>query len=586
MKFCGKCGTKIVETQKFCAKCGAPINNVKTTAPKNNAGNTTNAMNNNGNTISNINNSNNPNGNFNVAPKKANVTPKKPINKLMILIPAITLIILVVAILGTKSYFSKKYSPKAVISKFQNCILTKDADSLKYIICSLNDSLDLDKNDAEAIIQYLSKNSSALNNVITNLNNDLMLAEDLTVKGSPLLLDDGELFALTVSNQNFLFTKYEIMVRPLYLKVCSNELPAKIFIGDDEVGIIGNDDLTVEVGPIAPGIYNVTLKTTDVLGNELSETLSTNPIDILDKYSLDFFDTFLVTRISTNIPEASIFINGEDTGKIAKDYEDGGFGPISEDDVIQLVYTANGTTYKTKERSLYNSYYSYLDLSFSYSDYEKIQATLSSNTNESVADYIEKYASRDYIIGNSDTVKLDFKAMNAYTAEELFIARNEMFARHGYVFKSSPNLQSYFESKSWYTPDENYSGDLSGEIEKSNVGMIKSLEFLKMAYDSCQPVTSDYVFPNSDTVEISASEVSALNDWELIIARNEIYARYGLNFSTKELVEHFTSKSWFSINSSVGNDVSLNAVENKNIATILEEEKKRMNSAVNHDLGE
>ena len=124
--------------------------------------------------------------------------------------------------------------------------------------------------------------------------------------------------------------------------------------------------------------------------------------------------------------------------------------------------------------------------------------------------------------------------MNTYTAEELFIARNEIFARHGYVFKSLPNLQSYFESKSWYTPDKNYSGDLSGEIEESNFGMIKSIEFLKMSYDSCQPVTSDYVFPNSNTTEISPSEVSALNDWELIIARNEIYARYGLNFSTKD----------------------------------------------------
>lgn len=585
MKFCGKCGTKIIENQKFCAKCGAPVNKLKNTAPKNNYGNTTNAMNNNKNTISHINNSNNPNDNFNVYPKKSNVSSKKPINKLIILIPSITLIILVVSILGTKSYFSKKYSPKAVISKFQNCILTKDADSLKDIICSLNDSLDLDKNDAEAIIQYLSKNSSYLNDVINKLNNDLMLVENITVEESALLLEDGELFALTVSNQNFLFTKYKIMVRPLYLEVYSNELSSKIFIGDDEVGIIDNDNLTVEVGPIAPGIYDITLKTNDVLGNELSETLSTNPIDILDEYSLDFFDTFLVTRISTNIPEASIFINGEDTGKIAKDYADSGFGPISKDDVVQLVYTANGTTYKTKERSPYNSYYSYLDLSFSNSDYKKIQATLSSNTNESVAGYIEKYASRDYIIGNSDTVKLDFKAMNTYTAEELFIARNEIFARHGYVFKSLPNLQSYFESKSWYTPDKNYSGDLSGEIEESNFGMIKSIEFLKMSYDSCQPVTSDYVFPNSNTTEISPSEVSALNDWELIIARNEIYARYGLNFSTKELVEHFTGKNWFSINSSVGNDVSLNAIENKNIATILEEENKRMNSAVNHDLG-
>lgn len=585
MKFCGKCGMKIIENQKFCAKCGAPVNNVKTKTPKDNVSNTSisnKQLNNNSINKNNMLNINKPNINI----EKIGSVPRKPINKLMILIPTLILFILVFSILGIKSYFTKKYSPKTVISEFQNSILTKDADSLKNILYSLNDTLDIDKADSEAIIKYLSKNTSELNNIVTDLNNDYMLVDTLTVEGSPLLLDDSELFALTITSKNFLFNKYAVMVRPLYFDVSSNSLSSKIFIGDDEKNAINSDGSITEVGPIAPGIYDITLKTTDVFGKEISETLFTNPIDILDEYSLDFFNNYVFTEIYTNVPDASILVNGEDTGKLAKDYEDNDFGPLSEDDTIQLVYNINDVTYKTMELTAYDSYYSYIDLSFSYSDYEKIRLASSGLTNKAAAEFIDEYSSTDYIIPNSNTVKLDFKSLNDYTAEELFIARNEMFARYGYVFKNSPNLQSYFESKSWYTPDENYSGDLDTDIEQSNAEMIKSIEFLKMAYDSCQYISSDYVFPDSDIEEISASEVSNLNDWELIVARNEIFARYGLNFSTKELVDHFRSKSWFSINSSIGNDVPLNSVENKNIATIVAEEKQRMNSAVNHDLGE
>ena len=35
--------------------------------------------------------------------------------------------------------------------------------------------------------------------------------------------------------------------------------------------------------------------------------------------------------------------------------------------------------------------------------------------------------------------------------EDIFYARNEIFARHGRMF-SDPNLQAYFNSKTWYNP--------------------------------------------------------------------------------------------------------------------------------------
>jgi hypothetical protein len=57
---------------------------------------------------------------------------------------------------------------------------------------------------------------------------------------------------------------------------------------------------------------------------------------------------------------------------------------------------------------------------------------------------------------------------------KLRIARNEIYGRHGYVFKSK-DLQIYFSSKSWYHPNPSFDGSLN-EVEKENVDLIKARE--------------------------------------------------------------------------------------------------------------
>lgn len=48
-------------------------------------------------------------------------------------------------------------------------------------------------------------------------------------------------------------------------------------------------------------------------------------------------------------------------------------------------------------------------------------------------------------------------------------AVNEIFARHGYVFRT-PSIRDYYESQSWYHRDPSYDGSLS-EIEQSNIAL-------------------------------------------------------------------------------------------------------------------
>lgn len=51
-------------------------------------------------------------------------------------------------------------------------------------------------------------------------------------------------------------------------------------------------------------------------------------------------------------------------------------------------------------------------------------------------------------------------------------AVNEIFARHGYVFRT-PSIRDYYESQSWYRKDPGYDGSLSA-VEQSNIALFNN----------------------------------------------------------------------------------------------------------------
>lgn len=63
--------------------------------------------------------------------------------------------------------------------------------------------------------------------------------------------------------------------------------------------------------------------------------------------------------------------------------------------------------------------------------------------------------------------------------------------------------------------------------------------------DEALVATEDYLISNSNSAYISISSLEALNETELIYARNEIYARHGRRFDTGWIQEYFNGKSWY-----------------------------------------
>ena len=122
----------------------------------------------------------------------------------------------------------------------------------------------------------------------------------------------------------------------------------------------------------------------------------------------------------------------------------------------------------------------------------------------------------------------------------------------------------------------------SGSSSSSVVSQPQQKPTIDTSNETPEPVaaqqSSEYVLPNSSTYLYSADELASLSDWELYIARNEIYARHGRGFVRQDLTDYFENCSWYTklyepeyFDANIG----LSDVETANAETILDIEHNR-----------
>jgi hypothetical protein len=96
------------------------------------------------------------------------------------------------------------------------------------------------------------------------------------------------------------------------------------------------------------------------------------------------------------------------------------------------------------------------------------------NNSEQISSVIKSPKTGQEIILSS---KIDSIEISQMTVENLRLLRNEIFARHGYIFKSQ-ELTDYFSKFDWYQPNltsDQVDKKLS-ETDRYNISLIKSLE--------------------------------------------------------------------------------------------------------------
>jgi YARHG domain len=162
-----------------------------------------------------------------------------------------------------------------------------------------------------------------------------------------------------------------------------------------------------------------------------------------------------------------------------------------------------------------------------------------------------------YLLPDSASRRLVAADLEGFSPAMLRIARNEIFARHGYIFKSE-DLRRYFGEQPWYGER---SRDVSlNAIESANVEFIKAREAGRG-----DTAGEGAIFPHSSDVLLTRSEIERLSLSQRRLARNEIFARHGYIFSDPSLAAHFSSMRWYR---PLTKAVELSAFEQRNVNLI------------------
>lgn len=193
----------------------------------------------------------------------------------------------------------------------------------------------------------------------------------------------------------------------------------------------------------------------------------------------------------------------------------------------------------------------------------------------------------NYFIANSDNRYLTGADLRNLNETELIIARNEIFARHGYIFNDAV-LKEYFCCESWYVPSvlsTDFDSSAFCDQENANLQLIQVYEdILDGIYPaSDNPYTPyyrrnyEYIFSDSSTRLLTERDVQYLSIPELIIARNEIFARRGYCFTNDHLMQYFMQCSWYRPDVAPGrlDLLSLNSTENQNVNFLLDYQDKK-----------
>jgi hypothetical protein len=104
----------------------------------------------------------------------------------------------------------------------------------------------------------------------------------------------------------------------------------------------------------------------------------------------------------------------------------------------------------------------------------KDQKTVKLNrTEQQNVDLLTAYESRQR--EKLSTEPVTEESLGALFAEDLRLLRNEIYARHGRVFKDK-DLQKYFDSQPWYKANPDFKDEQLSQIESDNLAKIKTAE--------------------------------------------------------------------------------------------------------------
>lgn len=151
-----------------------------------------------------------------------------------------------------------------------------------------------------------------------------------------------------------------------------------------------------------------------------------------------------------------------------------------------------------------------------------------------VADSDIRYDAKEYVIPVSSIVALEQYMLADWSDNSLWIARNEIYARHGRQF-SNAYLQEYFNRCSWYEgtiPAEQFDENSLSPIEKDNIKLLAAAE---QEYDRQHPYPKEYKTTETAVEDLSGNGKSNKIQYQ-VTGTQCILTVDGESFSVNEMV--------------------------------------------------
>ncbi|WP_270606429.1 TcaA 3rd/4th domain-containing protein [Bacillus mobilis] len=411
MNVCTKCGTQFEDDVQFCQNCGKKRENP-------------------------------------VIKKKMSSGTKVGITLLALL---------VVAIVGLYVYGSSYYTKSAQVDRMITIVQERDGEKLAEIVTADDPSVIVTRESLMPLFSYIKENPSYVN----ELKNYLRQGEkrgDGIERADFSLTKDGKYF--------FLFDRYKLKVKTYYTTLLSNEKGTSLKMNGKEIDKTDDKKFEKQYGPFLPGtqVFQAEYKNDYVkLSREERVVLMKQG---QNNVTIDLTLQGQYITVQTNAPGATLYVNQKPVTVLAG--EEITWGPVATDGSTTIYLERNGEsgreTTKVETVTALPSY----NLPFQKKSTEK---TVVYNVTPTPT---TRYVYNGFIFPDSDIRKLTSVDLAYVSKEQLKIARNEIYARHGHMFQTK-DMQAYFSKQSWYRENPYFTGKLT-DIESYNVELIKSRE--------------------------------------------------------------------------------------------------------------
>ena len=342
MAYCKNCRNKLTNNQTFCTQCG--IDNQKDSDEK---------------------------------VRKFN-SHKRPFFSKKSWLYIIPILIILISVFGTHLYFSQQYKPEKVVDSLEKAVNNKNAKAIIDIMNEGQSEILLKEEDIDGYIQYLTLEND-FQKIIQELKKQSAHIEGNTILhpikdryGNDLLL-----LKKTEKRKWGIYDQYVIEAIPFTLNLSTSFSDTEIKLNGIKGKTLTTTEKYVEIGKLLPGNYTVEgeykgeyghLKSEETLDfSKAEENILEHDIDLKGAY----------VNIESNIENATVFINGEDTKITVLDAKE--FGPFATDGSVEIHAEAKSPNGVMKSDTVTVSKNTNIYLNF-----EEIETANSENLKESV----------------------------------------------------------------------------------------------------------------------------------------------------------------------------------------------------------